>query len=74
MPTRTFFSGRPATTPNHQDSLSTCGIVMSGYMDRTVGGCGPASVDGQVDDRENYGKIVSAAAPRLMQLVVKYNF
>ncbi len=35
---------------------------------------GPASVDGQVDDRENYGKIVSAAAPRLMQLVVKYNF
>ncbi len=34
---------------------------------------GPASVDGQVDD-PNFGQIVSAAAPRLMQLVAKFNF
>jgi hypothetical protein len=35
---------------------------------------GPASVDGQVDDTQNYGKIVSAAPPRLVQLVAKFNF
>jgi len=34
---------------------------------------GPASVDGQIEDR-NFGQIVSAAAPRLLQLVVKINF
>ncbi len=34
---------------------------------------GPASVDGQVED-PNFGKIVSAAAPRLMQLAAKYSF
>lgn len=34
---------------------------------------GPASVDGQVED-PNYGRIVSAASPRLLQLVAKYNF
>jgi hypothetical protein len=34
---------------------------------------GPASVDGQVED-PNFGQIVSAAAPRLMQLVGKFNF
>jgi hypothetical protein len=35
---------------------------------------GPASVDGQVDDTTNFGHIVSAAAPRLVQLVAKFNF
>jgi hypothetical protein len=35
---------------------------------------GPASVDGQVGDTTNFGHIVSAAAPRLVQLVVKFNF
>ena len=34
---------------------------------------GPASVDGQVED-PNFGHIVSAAAPRLIQLVAKLNF
>ncbi len=34
---------------------------------------GPSSVDGQVED-PNFGRIVSAAAPRLVQLVVKLNF
>ena len=34
---------------------------------------GPASVDGQVED-PNFGQIVSAAAPRLLQLAAKYNF
>ena len=34
---------------------------------------GPASVDGQVED-PNFGQIVSAAAPRLLQLVAKFNF
>ncbi len=34
---------------------------------------GPAAVDGQVDD-PNFGQIVSAAAPRLMQLVAKFVF
>jgi Carboxypeptidase regulatory-like domain len=34
---------------------------------------GPSSVDGQVDD-PNFGHIVSAAAPRLVQLAVKFNF
>jgi len=34
---------------------------------------GPAAVDGQVED-PNFGHIVSAAAPRLMQLVAKFNF
>jgi hypothetical protein len=35
---------------------------------------GPASVDGQVDDTENFGHIVSAATPRLVQLVAQFNF
>jgi hypothetical protein len=34
---------------------------------------GPASVDGQVED-PNFGKIVGAAAPRLMQLAAKFRF
>ena len=34
---------------------------------------GPASVDGQVED-PNFGHIVSAAAPRLIQLAAKFNF
>jgi len=34
---------------------------------------GPASVDGQIED-PNFGYIVSAAAPRLIQLVAKYSF
>ena len=34
---------------------------------------GPAAVDGQVED-SNYGQIVSAASPRLVQLVAKFNF
>jgi hypothetical protein len=35
---------------------------------------GPASVDGQVEDPTNFGRIVSAASPRLVQLVAKFNF
>jgi hypothetical protein len=35
---------------------------------------GPASVDGQVDDTQHFGDIVSAASPRLVQLVGKFNF
>jgi hypothetical protein len=35
---------------------------------------GPASVDGQVEDTANFGKIVSAAAPRFVQLAAKYSF
>ena len=35
---------------------------------------GPAAVDGQVEDTANFGKIVSAAASRLIQLAVKYSF
>jgi hypothetical protein len=35
---------------------------------------GPASVDGQVDDTQHFGDIVSAAAPRLVQLVAKFSF
>jgi hypothetical protein len=34
---------------------------------------GPASVDGEVND-PNFGKIVSAAAPRLVQLATKFAF
>ena len=34
---------------------------------------GPASVDGQVED-PNFGHIVSAATPRLVQLAAKFNF
>ena len=34
---------------------------------------GPAAVDGQVEDR-NFGQIVSAAAPRLMQVAAKFQF
>lgn len=34
---------------------------------------GPAAIDGQVKD-PNFGRIVSAASPRLMQLVAKFNF
>jgi hypothetical protein len=35
---------------------------------------GPASVDGQVDDTQHFGDIVSAASPRLIQLAGKFNF
>jgi hypothetical protein len=34
---------------------------------------GPASVDGEVNDG-NFGQIVSAAAPRLVQLATKFTF
>jgi hypothetical protein len=34
---------------------------------------GPAAVDGQVED-PNFGQIVSAASPRLVQVVAKFNF
>jgi hypothetical protein len=34
---------------------------------------GPASVDGEVND-SNFGRVVSAAAPRLVQLAVKFRF
>jgi hypothetical protein len=34
---------------------------------------GPASVDGQVED-PSFGKIVSAAPPRLLQFVAKFAF
>ena len=34
---------------------------------------GPAAVNGQVED-PNFGRIVSAASPRLVQVVVKFNF
>jgi len=34
---------------------------------------GPASVDGQIED-PNFGQIVSAAAPRLVQLAAKFSF
>jgi Carboxypeptidase regulatory-like domain len=34
---------------------------------------GPAAVDGQIEDL-NFGKIVSAASPRLMQLAAKFSF
>jgi hypothetical protein len=33
----------------------------------------PASVDGEVND-PNFGKVVSAAAPRVMQLAAKFHF
>jgi len=35
---------------------------------------GPASVDGQVEDTQNFGKIVSAEASRLVQLAAKFSF
>ena len=35
---------------------------------------GPASVNGQVGDTVNFGKIVNGASPRLVQLAVKYSF
>jgi hypothetical protein len=41
---------------------------------------GPAAVDGQIEDKiedstlGNYGKIVSAASPRLLQLAAKLRF
>ena len=34
---------------------------------------GPAAVDGQIEDT-NFGKIVSAASPRLVQLAGKFSF
>ena len=34
---------------------------------------GPSSVDGEVNDA-NFGRVVSAAAPRLVQLAVKFHF
>jgi hypothetical protein len=34
---------------------------------------GPASVDGEVND-SNFGRVVSAAAPRLIQLAAKFHF
>jgi len=34
---------------------------------------GPASVDGQIEDPD-FGAIISAAAPRLMQLAAKFSF
>jgi hypothetical protein len=35
---------------------------------------GPESVDGQVSDTANFGHTVSAAAPRLVQLIAKFTF
>ena len=35
---------------------------------------GPSSVEGEVNDPTNFGHVVSAAAPRLIQLAVKFHF
>ena len=35
---------------------------------------GPAAVNGQVNDTANFGHVVSAAAPRLVQLAAKFHF
>jgi len=35
---------------------------------------GPASVDGEVNDRETFGHVVSAVDPRLIQLAAKFAF
>ena len=35
---------------------------------------GPASVDGHVDDTQNFGQIRQCRAPCLVQLVAKFNF
>jgi hypothetical protein len=35
---------------------------------------GAASVDGQVDDTQHFGDIVSAASPRLVQIAAKLTF
>jgi hypothetical protein len=35
---------------------------------------GPAAVNGQVNDTANFGHVVSAAAPRLIQLAMKFHF
>ncbi|MBZ5659270.1 MAG: carboxypeptidase regulatory-like domain-containing protein [Acidobacteriia bacterium] len=35
---------------------------------------GPAAVNGQVNDTANFGHVVSAAAPRLIQLAAKFHF
>jgi hypothetical protein len=35
---------------------------------------GAASVDGEVNDTQSFGQIVSAAAPRLVQIAVKFAF
>jgi len=35
---------------------------------------GPASVNGQAEDTGNFGKIVSAASPRLIQLTANFSF
>ena len=34
---------------------------------------GPSSVDGEIND-SNFGSVVSAAAPRLVQLALKFKF
>ena len=34
---------------------------------------GPATVDGEINDA-NFGQIVSAAAPRLIQLATRFTF
>jgi Carboxypeptidase regulatory-like domain/TonB dependent receptor-like, beta-barrel len=35
---------------------------------------GPASVDGEVNDQQTFGHVVSAVDPRLMQLAAKFSF
>ncbi len=35
---------------------------------------GPSSVGGEVNDPTNFGHVVSAAPPRLIQLAVKFHF
>jgi len=35
---------------------------------------GPASVDGEVNNDPHFGQVISAAAPRLVQLAAKFNF
>jgi len=35
---------------------------------------GPASVDGEVEDTQTFGRVISAVDPRLVQLAVKFTF
>ena len=35
---------------------------------------GPASVDGEVNDTQHFGEVVSAAPPRLVQIGFKFAF
>ncbi|HXW62486.1 MAG TPA: carboxypeptidase regulatory-like domain-containing protein [Candidatus Acidoferrales bacterium] len=79
---RRFFYG-PGINNWDVQLTKTIALTESRYLDLRVEGFnafnhaqfyGPASVDGEVNDHQTFGYVISAVDPRLVQLAAKFSF